>query len=142
MEKKNFGFTINVLLRKIKTMSGFIYKNVNPLGKEEEDCVCRALSIALKIDYCVVDRMLDFVSKYYNCDKLCICCYHHLLEDIFGLDTHYCYNYERVNDIMEEHPNDIVIIRMEGHLTASYYGTILDTYDCRDRVVDRYWVVK
>lgn len=143
MAKRNFGCTINVLLKESKCMKQkFIYTNVNPEGIEEEDCVNRALSLALKLDYKVVSNLLQLIGDFYQCDKLCICCYHKLLDDVFELTPQYCENGETVEDIIEQFSDDILIIRINGHLTSSYYGTILDTYDCRDRKVDRFWRVK
>ena len=58
--------------------SGFFYYNRNPWQANEEDCVCRAISAALDISYVAVENLLDLTAYAYGCEKLCVCCYHHL----------------------------------------------------------------
>ena len=118
----------------------YMYYNRNPWELNEEDCVCRALSAALNIEYVAVNNLLDLISEVNRCDKLCVCCYHRLLEEIFGL--HPANGGGRtVGEVAEDHPGHKVIIRIEGHLTCSMYGVILDTWDCTDELADCYWVV-
>lgn len=118
-----------------------MYYNRNPWDRDEEDCVTRAISAALDIKYVAVGNLLELVAKANGCDKLCVCCYHKLLEDIFGMEPIYCYG-ERVGEIAREHPGRKLLIRIEGHLTCSMYGVVIDTWDCTDKVVDCYWIVE
>ena len=39
------------------------------------------------------------------CDKLCVCCYHHLLEDVLLYPVFYCDGSETVRDIAESTPH-------------------------------------
>lgn len=117
------------------------FYNRNPEKIIEEDCVCRAISTALGIRYHAADRLLDLIAEQEGCDKLCVCCYHRLLEDIFGLKVRYCYFEETVRDIALDHPNEKVIIRVDGHLTCSVMGAVLDIWDCSDEPVDCFWIV-
>ena len=118
-----------------------MYYNSNPWKLDEEDCVCRAISTALNVKYTAVSNMLDMIADVNKCDKLCVCCYHRLLDDIFGLDARYCHG-ETVGEVAEDHPGRKLIIRIDGHLTCSMYGVVLDTWDCTREEVDCYWVVE
>ena len=121
--------------------SNYLYFNANPWGVEEEDCVCRAISAALGIKYTAVNNLLDLISKTHRCDKLCVCCYHKLLEDIFGMTP--IYPDERaVGEIARDHPGSKIIIRIDGHLTCSMYGVIIDLWDCTRLKADCYWLVE
>lgn len=117
------------------------YYNRNPDKREEEDCVCRAISTALGITYRAAEGLLDLSADAERCEPLCVCCYHHLLEDGFGLEVKYC-NFKRtVAEVAKRHKNQKVIIRVEGHLTCAIFGDVLDIWDCTDELVDCYWVV-
>lgn len=123
-------------------MSKFRFYNANPFNlRQENDCVCRAISTALGIDYWAVDHLLTDYAKRHKCDKLCVCCYHYLLEDRFNLNCYYCHNGETVGDILNEYMDGIVIIRIEGHLTCAVFGELQDIWDCRRQKVDCFWVV-
>jgi hypothetical protein len=122
-------------------MAQFKYYNDNPYRIEEEDCVCRALSKALKLQYSTAENLLNMSAEHNNCDTLCVCCYNHLLEDVFNLPVRHPLNWERVGDIADLYPNNTVIIRIEGHLTMAENGVVYDLWDCRQRLVDKYWIV-
>ncbi len=82
------------------------------------------------------------MSAVYNkCEPLCVCCYHHLLEDVFRLPMKKCENFERVIDIAKQFPNNKVIIRIPNHLTLSNMGVIEDLWDCTQKLADCYWIV-
>ena len=122
--------------------NSYRYYNRNPDGKHLEDCVCRAISTATGLNYEAVSKLLTVTAAYYLCEKLCVCCYHNLLEDIMGYERHTCYNGETVEIIAKQYPHDKVIIRIEAHLTSSIKGTIYDIWDCSQKEVDCYWIVK
>lgn len=119
----------------------FYYHNENPYKIEENDCVCRAISLGLDLEYRTVDKLLEISAEQNDCDKLCVCCYHRLLEDVFFLPVRYCKNGETVGDIAEKFPNNKVIIRIDGHLTVSDCAIVYDLFDCTNRLVDCYWIV-
>lgn len=119
----------------------FEYFNRNPEGKHEKDCVCRAISTATGLNYNSVDRLLKYVANEYECDKLCVCCYNYLLEDLFGYERIDCHHRVTVNDVVKIHPCDKVIIRVQGHLTCGVEGNTLDIWDCTNESVDCYWIV-
>ena len=114
----------------------------NYKGEDINDCVCRAISGGLNIDYGYVNKLLEYTSREYNCPKLCVCCYIHLLQDMFGFPTIYVTKYKTVQDIAKSHSNNIVIIRCDNHLTWSYHGKIMDKFDCSNYRVTHYWIIE
>ena len=121
-------------------MVDYRFYNANPLGKIESDCVCRAISRATKIPYKVIQYKLHLVAELFECEKLCLCCYHHLLEKVFGL-TQKNANKRTVRELAEDFKDNILIIRIQGHLTMSEYGHVYDIWDCRDEEADVFWII-
>lgn len=119
----------------------FVFYNARPDGDRAEDCVCRAIKLATGLKYETVEKLLDMTAEYYDCDALEMPCYSRLLEDVFGYRGINCFHAETVDDIARAYPNNIVIIRIEGHLTAAVCSYIFDIWDCSDEIVDRYWVL-
>ena len=117
----------------------FKWFNSNTHELSEKDCVCRAISTALRIPFDVTARLLDLVADRWQCPTLCVCCYRHLLEDVFGM-TPIDAAGQTVGGIASTHLRDVVIVRIEGHLTVSVGGVVLDTWDCRGEVADCFWV--
>lgn len=122
-------------------MVDYKFYNANPLNNIESDCVCRAISTATKIPYYSIKKKLNLIGELFECDKLCVCCYHHLLEAVFGLKPKFA-NGKKVGEIAKEHQNDTLIIRIEGHLTMSDCGTVYDIWDCTQEPADVFWIVK
>ena len=118
----------------------FKYYNQNPNGYHIPDCVIRAISTALDIDYYDVVKMLKSNSEIYNCDTLCVCCYEKLLDLDFRL-PHYYGDGRTANEIAEDYPRSILLLRMDGHLSTSVDGQILDIWDCGNEIITDYWVV-
>ena len=119
----------------------FVYSNENPYRIEESDCVCRAITRALDLQYSSVEELLKMSANYNCCDMLCLDCYKHLLEKVFKLNVKYPDNFERVIDIAKQYENNKVLIRIDGHLTVSEFGKIYDLWDCTQRLVSCYWIV-
>lgn len=123
-------------------MGDFKYYNANPRNIETDDCVVRAISLGLGIDYTAIENLLSYIGETNSCDCLNIQCYRKLLEDIFCLPVRYCYSNESVQEIAKQFSDNILIIRIEGHLTASYYGKVYDLWKCNDKTVYCYWITK
>lgn len=121
-------------------MIDYKFYNANPLGNIELDCVCRAISTATSTPYNVIEDKLDLIGRLFECEALCVCCYFHLLEKVFGLQGKYT-NGKTVRDISKEFCNNRVIIRIDGHLTCSMYGVVYDIWDCTDEIADIFWIV-
>lgn len=120
----------------------FVYYNRRPDGKHLEDCVCRAISTATGIDYNAVNELLNQTARENNCEKLCVCCYHNLLEGKFGFQRQACHSNETVAEIAREFPKENLIIRIHEHLTCAIGGKVFDIWDCTGKTVDCFWIVK
>lgn len=118
----------------------FSYLNVNPHGDIKGDCVVRAISFALDLDYYDVVDMLIRNSNYFNCNLLVRDCYSKILTIDFNLPE-YDGQGLSVEQLASEFRDNILIMRTEGHLTCSKYGIIYDIWDCSDEIVDKFWVV-
>jgi hypothetical protein len=121
--------------------NSYKYYNKNPDNLKINDCVCRAISTATGLNYSAVDKLLELTAKEYCCDKLCVCCYHNLLDDILGYERHYCDHDETVEILAKMYPRDTIIVRVEGHLTTIIKGNILDIWDCSQEFADCFWFV-
>lgn len=123
-------------------MARYQFLNVNPLGKIEEDCVCRAISLALDEDYYKIQEKLYLVAKLFECESLCICCYKYLLDDVYDLKRIEEVRGMTIEEFANYFPIGIFIVRVEGHLTCVIDNHIMDIWDCRDKIVDLVWEVK
>jgi len=123
-------------------MTDFYYHNVNPNKDIEQDCVARAICLASGIPYKAVMKLLQYTAKENECDALCVCCYHHLLEDVLGYRVKFTKERKTVQKIAKEYKNNIVIVRIDGHLTTCVYGTCVDIWDCTQEEVDCFWIVQ
>lgn len=121
-------------------MSSFKYYNLNPFKKKTGDCVIRAIACALDVDWTTASDLLYSQAREMGCEMSCIGCYSMLFEGL-GLKELGVQGLT-VGDVAQDYKNDIVIIRIKGHLTCSRYGQIMDIWDCRDETVDRAWLVK
>ena len=118
----------------------FVYLNINPNNETKGDCVIRAIALALDLDYYDVVDMLIENSNYFNCNMLVRDCYSKMLTIDYGLPQ-YDGNGLSVMQIVEEHKDNILLLRTEGHLTMAMYGNIYDIWDCSNEIVDVFWVV-
>lgn len=117
-----------------------ITMSIRPNGYHIPDCVIRAITLALDIDYYEVVNLLHLNAQEFQCDCLNVKCYEKLLDIDFDL-PHYMSFGKCVEEIAQEYPNNILIIRIEGHLTASVDGIVYDIWNCLDQEVTDYWVV-
>lgn len=122
-------------------MAKFKYLNVNPDNQKESDCVTRAISLASGLPYSVIRKKLYHTSKLLDCEKLCVCCYRHLLDEVFKFRRLNCDNMT-VNDFANKHNPGIFLLRMNGHITCLIDGIIYDIWDCREEVVTDAWRVE
>ena len=117
------------------------YTNKNPLNKIENDCVVRAISLALNEDYYKVEEKLKLSSELNECPELCVCCYDFLLTDYYKLKRYELGNTMTIRQFAKENPFGIFLIRIEGHLTCIIDNVLHDIWDCRDELVDIVWQV-
>ena len=118
----------------------FRYYNQNPNGYEIPDCVIRAISLALGVSYYEVISLLHDNAETYQCDELCVCCYEKLLDHDFDL-PHYYGNGDTALEVALNFPEDILLLRMDGHLSCAVRGEIWDIWDCSDEIITDFWIV-
>lgn len=111
------------------------------MGKTENDCVCRAISLATESDYAFIYYLLYNNSGENDCDMLVKGCYRHILEEHFGLNPRKARG-RTVLDIAKKHKDSRVIIRIFGHLTCAINSCVYDIWDCSNEIADEYWVVE
>ena len=122
-------------------MARFIYYNINPDGNRASDCVTRAISLGSGLDYSVVRRKLYHSSKLFDCEKLNVDCYAHLLQDVFKFPQVNTYGMT-VGEFADNHPYGIYLVRMNGHISTIWEGDVIDIWDCRDSYITNAWKIK
>lgn len=116
------------------------YYNANPNGYHIPDCVIRAISNAMGITYYDVMKRLHINGEIFKCDDLSVRCYEKLLDYDFCL-PHYIGNGKTAKEVAEDFPNNILLLRMDGHLSVSIFGTIEDIWDCSNEIITDFWIV-
>lgn len=119
----------------------FQYYNANINGYHIPDCVTRAISTATGYSYYDTIIMLKQNGSICMCDELNVRCYEKLLDYDFNL-PHYIGQGFTANKIAEDFPNNVLLLRMDGHLSVSLYGVIYDIWDCSQEIVTDFWIVK
>lgn len=120
---------------------GYKYLNLNPNHENASDCVCRAISLGTNEDYEVIEQKLEMVAQLFECEKLCVCCYEHLLDYVYNFKKIYLKETITIEEFLEMNPIGIYIIRIDGHLTCAMNGTIYDSWNCKDKLADIVWIV-
>lgn len=113
---------------------------MNPLSKEEEDCVTRAISLASGFSYAEIQDKLYYISKLFDCEKLCVCCYQHLLTNVFQYPQVKCAGMT-VEQFAKLHPKGAFIIRMNGHCSCLIDNCIYDLWNCKNEILSNAWYV-
>jgi len=122
-------------------MARFVYYNINPDGEKASDCVTRAISLGTGLDYTTIRRKLYHSAKLFDCDKLNVDCYAHLLEDVFKFPQVNTYGMT-VGEFADNHPYGIYLVRMSGHISTIWQGKVVDIWDCRDSLITNAWKIK
>ena len=118
------------------------FLNLQPLGRRLEDCVTRAIALGVNEDYYIIQRKLQLIAELFECEKLCVCCYKHLLDSVYNLERIESYQGMTIEEFLSYEPYGTFIIRVDQHLTCAINGVLFDTWDCRDEIVDIVWRVK
>ena len=117
----------------------FKYYNVNPFDLHVPDCVCRAISLATDSDYYNIAMLLHRNGANNDCEELCVDCYSRLLADVGYKKIHA--DGQTVREIAKKYQKQILLIRINGHLTCSLYGVVHDIWDCSDKKADVFWII-
>ena len=114
------------------------YYNANAKNNFIDDCVIRSISVAEGKTW---DETYEELSILARKEALLFSSVP-FVEDY--LDSKYkrvCYKSKTVGDFVEKHPKGIYLITMNGHITCSYYGTIIDTFNPENRIMKCAWKV-
>lgn len=118
----------------------FKYHNENPNGYHIPDCVIRAITTATGLSYYEVVCKLRLNAESLQCDMLNVKCYENLLDYDFNL-PHYVSKRKTAEQVATDFKDNIVILRMDGHLSVSVYGVIHDIWDCSNEIITDFWLV-
>ena len=121
-------------------MAEFVYYNNNPNQETISDCVTRAISLAVDVDYDIVSEKLSLMADLLECDELNVCCYKHLLEDVFNCTPVDC-DGMTVGEFADYNDFGVFLVRIPEHITCIIDGKIYDIWDCRDDLCDLAWFV-
>lgn len=121
-------------------MARFVYYNKNPDGKKASDCVTRAISLATGLSYPQIRRKLYHSAKLFDCDKLNVDCYCHLLEDVFQFQKVNCEGFT-VEEFADTYPCGVYLVRMDGHISTIWNNDIIDIWDCSKSYITDAWRV-
>lgn len=121
-------------------MAQFVYFNQNPDGERESDCVTRAISFCTNIPYNEIRKKLFHISKLYSCPRLTLCCYRHLLDDVFKFERIPCDGLT-VEEFADKHRYGSYLVRMGGHISCIIDNKIYDIWDCRREWLTDAWRV-
>lgn len=108
------------------------------MGLLEDDCVVRSISCATNTSW---DKVYDELSNLAQ--------YNGTMMDKRGfvlwyLDTNYKrvpYLPLKVYELAEMYSDNIILCTMKGHICCIKYGTIYDTFNPSERIVEEAWIV-
>ena len=112
----------------------WIYCNKNPLGREVNDCVVRAIALAHNEDW---NKVYDELSEYAKQEAT-------LLDDVTFIEPYLndrysktCYRCNKckmtLKEFMNTHKQGVYLVTMKGHITCVIDGVVYDTWDCTNK---------
>ena len=122
-------------------MARYRYYNINPNGEHRNDCVTRAISLASQMPYEDVRKKLRCVATLFDCDRICMSCYKHLIENVLYYKPLDCDGLT-VGEFADMHPTGVYLVRMNQHISVIIDNTIYDIFDCRGHILTNAWEVR
>jgi hypothetical protein len=122
-------------------MANFRYYNVSPNGEHKNDCVTRAISLASGMPYAETRKKLRSVATLFDCERICMSCYKHLIENVLYCKPLNCDGMS-VEEFADMHPYGVYLVRMNQHISCIIDNTIYDIFDCREHLLTNAWEVK
>jgi hypothetical protein len=122
-------------------MANFRYYNVSPDGEHKNDCVTRAISLASGMPYAETRKKLRSVATLFDCERICMSCYKHLIENVLYCKPLDC-DGMTVEEFADMHPYGVYLVRMNQHISCIIDNTIYDIFDCREHLLTNAWQVK
>lgn len=122
-------------------MAKFRYYNQDEDNAHRNNCVTRAISLASGMSMGQTRRKLRCVATLFDCEKLCMSCYKHLIENVLYYKPLNC-DGMTVEEFADMHPIGIYLVRMNGHISLIIDNCIYDIFDCREHLLTNAWEVK
>lgn len=122
-------------------MANFRYYNISPDGEHKNDCVTRAISLASGMPYAETRKKLRSVATLFDCERICMSCYKHLIENVLYCKPLNC-DGMTVEEFADMHPYGVYLVRMNQHISCIIDNTIYDIFDCREHLLTNAWEVK
>ena len=120
----------------------YIHYNLNPFGKEEDDCVIRALGLVLDKSWntMYMDLMIQGFMMKSRFDKNYVWGAY-LRNEGFDREVipNTCPDCYSVADFANDHPVGKYVLATDGHVVAVIDGNYYDTSDTGDLVPLYYW---
>jgi len=115
------------------------FHNNNSLGLFTNDCTIRSISTATNNTWDDTYEHLSNIARMKG----------KMMDDKYFIREYLDERYERIYDLPRtvgevagKYPDNVLLISMSGHITCAKFGTVLDSFDCRDRIAEFCWVVK
>jgi len=115
------------------------FYNNNSLGLFENDCTVRAISTATGNSWDDTYMHLSNVARLRGT----------MMDDKDFIIDYLDERYKRIENIPRTvgevagtYPDNILLITMNGHITCAKYGTVVDSFDCRERLAEYCWKIK
>lgn len=129
-------------------MIKYVNENVNPKNKKTCDCVIRAITKATGKDYYVVYEELyktsvksGFMLNEKRVEEKVLEKYGFVkIKQPRHYDDNTKYTIGEIDELISK--NDIVIISCAHHLTCVKNHTLYDIWDCRNKTIGNYYVLK
>lgn len=122
-------------------MADFRYYNRDEDGVHRNNCVTRAISLASGMSMGETRRKLRCVATLFDCEKLCMSCYKHLIENVLYYKPLNC-DGMTVEEFADMHPYGVFLVRMNQHISIIIDNTIYDIFDCREHLLTNAWEVR
>lgn len=121
----------------------FKYYNCNPLKRQVNDCVVRAIALAENKSWNEVFTKLSKLAE-----KRCI-----LIDDTEFVEWYLTENYDtycficnnehlRIKEFLKLNPIGKYLITMKGHITCAIDGCVYDIWDCTNKRIWSVWRVE
>lgn len=122
---------------------GYVEHNINPENKKVGDCAIRAVAVATGLGWDVAYKLLSEIGFNLKCamsdveaveEALLRCGF-----SVGKIKVPKGSSRPTVAEFADEHPNWYCVLRVANHLVACGRGNYVDTWDCGDKSVYKYW---
>ena len=121
----------------------FLKYNCNPKGYKTTDCVIRSVAVATNNDWETTYDNLCAIGK-----KKCrvpndLLVYKAYLKECGFVEmksqSHWDNSKYTIEELIDEYPEDILVINCRGHLTCAVQGNLIDTWNCKNYASGKFW---